>query len=41
MNWIIEQALQEYLKRHHKMLLIDAAVKDVIYLQSKGEEDDF
>ena len=41
MNWIIEQALAEYLKRHQKKLLIEEAIKDIVLLQDNSDEDAF
>ena len=38
MNWIIEQAIVEYLQRHHKNLRVTEALKDIAFLQ--GTTDD-
>ena len=41
MNWFIEQALEEYLKKRRNELLIEEARKDILFLQSKKEDDSF
>jgi predicted DNA-binding protein len=39
-NWIIEQAVEEYFERQKKNLLLEEAIKDVIFLQSRSEHED-
>ena len=39
-NWIIEQAVKEYFERKKKKLLLEEAVKDVIFLQARDKHDD-
>jgi predicted transcriptional regulator len=41
MNRIMEQALEEYLKRYQKTLLIDEAMKDIVFLRKDKDEDTF
>jgi hypothetical protein len=37
----MEQALEEYLKRYQKTLLIDEAMKDIVFLRKDKDEDTF
>ncbi|MCX7123420.1 MAG: hypothetical protein NTV32_07160 [Gammaproteobacteria bacterium] len=38
MSWIIEQALDEYLKRHQKALRVEEALQDIAFLKDDLEE---
>ena len=41
MNWVIEQAVIEYMQSHHKALRVKQALKDIAFLQQTPDDQDF